>query len=162
MGSNDLTISFLVDQTPAEAFAAINNVRAWWSGNIEGITDTLNEEWTYRYKDMHSSRQRVTQLVPGKQVVWTVLDADLSFVKDRGEWKGTKIVFDITKKGEKTEVRFTHAGLVPAHECFEACSEAWGFYIRGSLKKLIASGHGKPNRKERARALSTQVRRQRR
>ncbi len=27
------------------------------------------------------------------------------------------VVFEITKKGDKTELRFTHVGLVPVFEC---------------------------------------------
>ena len=36
-----------------------------------------------------------------------------NFVKDKSEWKDTDILFDIAKKGDKTEVRFTHVGLSP-------------------------------------------------
>jgi hypothetical protein len=43
---NDFTTIVIVDQTPEEAFAAINNVRGWWSGDIEGSTDKLGDEWT--------------------------------------------------------------------------------------------------------------------
>ena len=149
-----LTFAFTVDRTPEEAFAAINNVRGWWSGEIEGNTDKLGDVWTYRYKDVHYSRQRITEFIPGKRVVWLVLDAYLSFVKDKTEWNGTKIVFEIARKGDKTEVRFTHEGLVPEVECYTGCSSAWGFYITGSLRSLIASGKGQPNKRETA-ALET-------
>jgi hypothetical protein len=44
-------------------------------------------------------------------------------------------------------VRFTHAGLVPAFECYGGCSGAWGFYINDSLRSLIATGKGEPNAK---------------
>lgn len=139
------TKTFLVDQAPKEAFDAINNVRGWWSGDIEGTTDKLGEEFTYRYEDVHYSKQRITELVPGKRVVWLVLDAYLSFVEDKTEWNGTRVVFEISKRGNKTEVRFTHEGLVPKYECFESCSDAWSFYVNRSLRSLITTGKGQPN-----------------
>jgi activator of Hsp90 ATPase-like protein len=142
------TTTFLVEQTPKEVFDAVNNVRGWWSGNIEGSTDRVGEEWTYRYKDLHRSKQRTTELVPGRKVVWHVLDAYLSFVKDKTEWNGTDIVFEISKKDDKTQLRFTHVGLVPDFECYDDCSNAWGGYINGSLKDLITKRKGKPNKKE--------------
>ena len=148
MNRQDLTYTFTVDQTPDEAFAAINNVRGWWSGEIEGRTDKAGDEWTYRYQDIHYSKQKITELVPGKKIVWLVEDSYLQFVKDKTELNGTRIVFDIARKGSKTEVRFTHEGLVPDQECFGACSNAWGSYINGSLRSLIATGKGQPNAKE--------------
>ncbi|MFZ0520852.1 MAG: SRPBCC domain-containing protein [Candidatus Acidiferrales bacterium] len=144
----NLSASIIVDQSPAEAYAAINNVREWWSGQIDGRTDKLDGEFTYRYKSFHYSRQRVTELIPGKKVVWLVLDSSLSFVEDKTEWNGTEITFEIAKKGDKTEVRFTHVGLGPENECFDGCSSAWGSYINESLRSLIATGKGQPNPKE--------------
>ena len=38
MKKRSFTTTILVDQTPNQAFAAINNVRGWWSGEIEGAT----------------------------------------------------------------------------------------------------------------------------
>ncbi|MFZ1080419.1 MAG: SRPBCC domain-containing protein [Candidatus Kryptoniota bacterium] len=152
MKDQSLTAAITVDQTPEEAFAAINNVRGWWSGEIEGGTDKLGDEFTYRYKDIHYSKQRITEFIPGKRVVWDVLDSYLSFIKDKTEWNGTRITFEIARKGDKTEVRFTHHGLSPEHECFNACSDAWGSYIRGSLRSLIATGKGQPNKKEKREA----------
>jgi hypothetical protein len=152
MTSQHLTTTFTVDQTPEEAFAAINNVRGCWSGNIEGSTDKLGDEFTYRYKDVHYSKQRITKLVPGKKVVWRVLDRRLNFIRDATEWNGTDITVEIARKGDETEVRFTHVGLAPDQECFDACSNAWGSYINGSPRSLIASGAGQPNPRERNRA----------
>jgi hypothetical protein len=148
MNDQSLTIAFTVDQTPEEVFAAINDVRGWWSGEIEGRTDKLDEEFTYRYKDVHYSKQKITEFVPGKKVTWHVLDSYLSFVMDKTEWNGTDIVFEIAGKDGKTELRFTHAGLVPAFECYGGCSGAWGFYISDSLRGLISTGKGQPNKKE--------------
>ena len=145
MKMQDYTTSFAVDQSPEQVFAAINNVRGWWSGDIEGRTDKLGAEFTYRYEDLHRSTQKITEWVPGKKVVWRVLDARISFVKDKAEWNGTDIVFEIARKGDKTELRFTHIGLLPAIECYGKCSGAWGFYINESLRSLITTGKGDTN-----------------
>jgi hypothetical protein len=151
MKTNDYTTSLAVDQSPEEVFDAINNVRGWWSEEIEGDTDRLGGEFRFHHKDLHRTTQKITEFVPGKKVVWHVVDGQINFVKDKTEWDGTDIVFDIARKGDKTELRFTHVGLVPTIECYGGCSGAWGFYVRESLQSLIATGQGDPARKEEKR-----------
>ena len=148
--SQNFTASFTVDRTPEEAFEAITDVRGWWSGEIDGRTDVLGEEFTYRYQDVHYSRQRITELAPGRTVVWHVEEGFLDFVDDKTEWTGTDIRFDLSPKEGGTEVRFTHVGLDPDAQCFDGCSSAWSFYINGSLRSLITTGQGEPNDRETA------------
>jgi hypothetical protein len=148
MKKQDFTTTFSVGQSPQEVFDAINNVRGWWSEEVDGSTDKLGAEFKFHHKDVHRSTQKITDLVPGKKVVWHVVDARLNFVKNKTEWKGTDVVFEITRKGDKTELRFTHVGLVPAFECYGDCSGAWGFYINDSLRSLITTGKGQPAQKE--------------
>jgi hypothetical protein len=145
MKDKNLNHSFTVDKTPKEVFDAINDVRGWWSGQIDGKTEKLGDEFTYRYKDFHRTTQKIIESIPGKKVVWLVTDSFLSFVEDKTEWNDTKVVFEITPKDGKTEVRFTHQGLTDKQECFDACNDAWGSYITGSLKNLIVEGKGQPN-----------------
>ncbi len=145
MTSQSFSTAFLVDQSPEEAFAAIANVRGWWSGQIGGCTDEPGAEFTYRYQDVHYSKQRIIEFAPTKKVVWRVLDAYLNFTADPKEWTGSEITFEVSQQGEQTEVRFTHLGLVPAFECYDKCSSAWSFYINNSLRRLITTGHGEPN-----------------
>ena len=140
MKSQDYSTTISVDQSPDQAFAAINNVRGWWSGEIDGATDKLGAEFTYRYKDMHRSKQKITELIRGKKVAWRVVDSYLAFVEDKSEWNGTDIVFEISQASGKTEVRFTHRGLVPEGECYNACSNAWSSLINGNLRRLITTG----------------------
>lgn len=140
MTSDNFTTSFTVAQSPEAAFAAINNPRAWWSGEFDGDAGHLGDVFSYRYKDIHYSKQEVTELVPGKRVAWHVLEGTLSFVADKTEWAGTTITFDIARAGETTMVTFTHVGLKPAVECYDTCSDAWTSLIQDSLRQLIATG----------------------
>lgn len=142
------TTGFLVDQSPKEAFDAIVNVRGWWSEEIEGGTSELNDEFNYHYKDVHTCKMKLVEVIPNEKVVWLVLDNYFNFTKDKSEWIGTKISFDISKKDGKTQVRFTHFGLVPAYECYDICFNAWSDYINNSLRSLITTGKGQPNQKE--------------
>lgn len=148
MQQQDFTVTLLTDHTAHEAFNAINNVRGWWSEEVKGGTDKLHDEFDYHYKDVHSCRMRITELVPDKKVVWLVLDNYFNFIKDQSEWKGNTIHFDISPEGNQTRIRFTHQGLVPAYECYEICFNAWTDYLQNSLLQLITTGKGKPNPKE--------------
>jgi len=150
MKAADFTTTILVDQTPVEAYNAINNVRGWWSEEIEGSTDKLNEVFNYHYKDIHICKMKLVEMLPGKKVVWEVLHNYFKFTKDESEWTGTKIVFEIFPENNKTGITFTHQGLVPQYECYEVCREAWTNYIQNSLFKLITTGKGEPNPKEEA------------
>lgn len=148
MENQNYTATLLVDETPKQVFEAINNVRGWWSENIEGSTDKHNEEYIYRYKDVHYCKIKVTELVPYKKVTWQVLDNYFKFTKDQTEWIGTTIVFDISQQEGQTQLIFTHVGLVNHHECYEICRDAWTGYLQNSLRDLITTGKGQPNARE--------------
>jgi hypothetical protein len=148
MTSKDFTATIVVDQTAQEVYSAINNVRGWWSQEIEGDTETLHAVWDYHYQDVHRCKMKIVELVPGKKVVWQVLYNYFKFTKDKEEWIGNKIVFEISENNNKTQLRFTQVGLVPDYECYEVCEKAWSNYVRNSLYKLITTGKGEPNPKE--------------
>lgn len=134
----DFTTTIDTEASPEAVFAAINDVRGWWKGQIAGGTAKIGDEFTYRYDDLHYSKQRIVQSVPGQRVVWQVLEAKLTFVSQPSEWQGTEIIFEISPTAKGTEVRFTHKGLVPEFECYEGCSGGWRHNIDGSLRKFIA------------------------
>jgi hypothetical protein len=139
------TTSFLVDQTPAEAFAAVNDVRGWWSQRIDGDTDRLGAEFHYDNDELHQATFRIIELVPDRRVVWKCLDNHFGFTADKTEWIGTTVEFDVVPDAARTRVTFTHVGLVPDYECFDVCVNAWGGYVGGSLRDLITTGRGNPN-----------------
>ncbi len=148
MSNHNFTTTILVDNSASDVFNAINNVRAWWSEEIEGRTDKLNEEWAYHYQDVHRCKMKIIELVPNKKVVWLVMDNYFSFTKDKNEWKGNKIIFEISEKENQTQLQFTQIGLVPELECYDICQGAWTTYIQKSLFSLITTGKGLPNGKD--------------
>ena len=148
MKTKNFTASFQVDETPKKVFGAIINVRSWWSVEIEGSTNKLNDEFNYHYQDVHICRMKLVEVVPNKKVAWKVLSNYFNFTKDKNEWTGDKIIFEITEKNGKTQLHFTHEGLTPEYECYEACYDGWSNYIKKSLYNLITTGKGQPNPKE--------------
>ena len=134
----------IVLQCPAdEVFKAINNVRGWWQGDIEGSTDKLNDEFTYRMETMHYSKQRIVELVPNQKIVWLVIESELSFTESKFEWTGTQIIFEIVQQDNLTHLRLTHQGLVPKFKCYNDCTNAWEMLIQQSLFSLVTTGKGK-------------------
>jgi hypothetical protein len=136
MSNQDFTTTLLVDQRPKEVFSAINNVRSWWP-EIQGNTVQLNDESIHHYEDAHRCRIKIIEFIPDKKVVWVVLDNYFNFIKDKSEWTGTKIIFEIVEEDGKTQLHFTHQGLVPQYECYDVCSNAWSDLIRNNLLSLI-------------------------
>jgi hypothetical protein len=49
----------------------------------------------------------------------------------------------VYSKNGKTEIDFTHIGMVPEIECYEVCEKGWNGHIN-TLEKFINEGKGLP------------------
>ena len=145
MDNQSYTASFEVDESPEVVFNAVLNPRAWWSQKITGETEKEGDEFIFEVPGVHRTVQKLVEVVPNQRVVWLVTEAHMTFIKQTDEWAGTKIVFDISKVGDKTKLTFTHEGLMPKNECYKFCMPSWEQYVKGSLYKLITNGEGTPN-----------------
>ncbi|QHV96687.1 SRPBCC family protein [Spirosoma endbachense] len=146
MITSNYTTSLLVDQSPEAVFNTINNVDQWWTEKLEGTSQNVNDEFTVDFPGIHVSMQKVVELIPGRKVKWLVTDSNLTSFQDKQEWTGTTIQFDITPTGDKTQIQFTHEGLVPDVECYNSCTRGWTYFIDGSLYKLFTAGKGQPGK----------------
>ena len=134
-------------QTPNEVYTAINSVPQWWTENFEGASQKRNDEFTVTFGETFI-KLKVIELVNNYKVVWEVTDCYKHFLNNKKEWVGTTIQFDISNEGnEKTKLAFTHFGLTSPLECYNICCDAWNGYLQGSLKSLIATGKGTPDKK---------------
>ncbi|WP_026209754.1 SRPBCC domain-containing protein [Cytophaga aurantiaca] len=144
MKNKDYSIELIVDKPIHEVFNSINTVAAWWTDDIKGSTEKLNDVFTVQFADMHISTQKIIELIPDKKIVWLVTDSHLSFLKDKSEWTNTEIHFELSRSNNQTHILFTHVGLVPNIECYKDCTKGWDYYVKGSLYKFLTEGKGTP------------------
>lgn len=146
MAAQDYSSSITANISAVEATNRISRVADWWSVKATGPSsktgDAFNINWGDTWLDIS-----VAELVPGKKVIWFVTDCNLGFIEDKKEWKGTRIVFDISSNGAETTVTMTHVGLRPSVECYGVCETGWNFYILESLQNLLKDNRGFPDQR---------------
>jgi hypothetical protein len=130
-----------VIQSPELVFEHVSDVSKWWSKDFEGSSTKFNDEFVICHPGAHYSKQKLIEVIPDKKIVWLVTDSNLNWIKnDKHEWTNTKMVFEITIKGDKTLLHFTHEGLVPEKECYARCEQGWNMVIENRLFNFIANG----------------------
>lgn len=130
--------------TAKEAFDAISRVSEWWSTDLTGSSRNLNDVFTVRFSET-SVTFKIVEIVPNKKIVWLVTDCYLHWIKNKKEWIGTRLNWDISAEKGSTLISFTHIGLVPELECYNDCKEGWTFHVGTSLFKLMTEQKGIPN-----------------
>ena len=141
MAKKNYTATIEVAKSPQDVFNCIKEVPKWWSKDFEGGSTKLNDEFVICHPDRHYSKQKLIEVIPDKKVVWLVTDSKLNWIeKDKYEWTNTKMVFEITTKGDKTVLHFTHEGLVPEKECYAMCEQGWNMVIKEWLFNFITDG----------------------
>ena len=83
---------------------------------------------------------RVSELDPGRRVVWEVLDGP-------PEWVGTRVSWDLRQEGDHAILLFRHAGWREEVEFMHHCSTKWAIFLM-SLKSLLETGQGSPHPKD--------------
>lgn len=146
MKKQDYNTAIAVNVAAEEAFTSINSVSDWWSASFEGRSGKLNDVFTVRFGEVFIT-MKVVELIPYRKIGWEVTDCYKPWLKDKKEWNGTKISWEISAGKNATEISFTHIGLVPGLECYDGCAKAWSFYVKESLFKLLKEGKGVPELK---------------
>jgi len=141
MQNQNFNYSFSSSKPAEEIFEKLLDVKTWWSGfydeTITGNIGKVNDEFSFDAGGgVHRTSQKIVEIVPNKKIVWLVTKANLDFVDQKDEWMGTRFYFELSEKGGKTAVTFTHSGLTPAFECYESCSHGWMLYLKQLEEKL--------------------------
>src|SRR5450432_3162305 len=143
MKKQDYKASITVNATAQEVFKSINSVSDWWTTSFEGHSKKLNDVFTVRFGETFIT-VKIVELIPYRKIIWQVIDCYKHWLKNKKEWKDTKMSWEISAEKNATQISFTHIGLVPGIECYNGCEKAWNFYVKESLFKLLTEGKGIP------------------
>ena len=145
MTNQSFNCSITANITLEEAFQSVRSrVPEWWTRNFEGSSQNINDIFTTRFGETFGTF-KIIELIPGKKIVWLTIDCNLHFLKNKKEWKDTKMLWEFSTKNNSSQIHFTHLGLTPKLECFEDCSEGWTHYVTKSLFQMLAQQKGLPD-----------------
>ena len=109
------TISIEIEKSPVDIFNHLtHDVAKFWPEDFEGASAKLNDEFVFSLGDSHYSKNKIAELVPNKKVVWLTTESIRK--ADNYDWSGTKMIFELIPKGDKTVVQYTYDGPVLADE----------------------------------------------
>ncbi|HTJ48392.1 MAG TPA: SRPBCC domain-containing protein [Cyclobacteriaceae bacterium] len=132
------TVAIEVSKSPNVVFNhVINDVSKFWPEDFEGESAKLNDEFVFRSGDSHYSKNKVIELVPNKKVVWLVTESIRK--TDNFDWTGTKMIFELTPKGDNTLLKFIYDGVVLENE-YDRLVQVCDMVIKEMLYNFITNG----------------------
>jgi len=141
--ANDYHCSITAAVPARDAFEKIARVGDWWAVHFEGRAQKTGDIFTVTFGETFVTF-KIGEVIPDKKIVWQVTDCNLHWIKDKKEWNGTEIVWEVSSRGGATRIDMTHVGLVPGVECYENCEPGWNHHIKDSLFKLLIEEKGFP------------------
>ncbi|HUN65780.1 MAG TPA: SRPBCC domain-containing protein [Bacteroidota bacterium] len=142
ISTGDFTFSISVNLTARDTVKKICSVSDWWGVTCTGSADKQNDTFIVTMTGDSFFNFTVTELIPGRRIVWLVTDCNMPWYSDKKEWAGTRLIFDLHEHDGVTEVKFTHEGLTTEVECYKDCAPGWTHWIGTSLKSYLTTGKG--------------------
>src|SRR3981081_2361029 len=104
MEKNDFNSSISAKISANEAIKKISNVPEWWGITFTGSAEKQNDKFTVKMGGDSFFNFTVTELTPGKRVVWLVADCNMPWYSDKTEWANTRLIFDLHENDGVTEL----------------------------------------------------------
>jgi uncharacterized protein YndB with AHSA1/START domain len=114
-----------IDAPPEKVFEAITTqagLRGWWTADSMAEPRVGSVAVFGFYNRRLLFRMRIEKLTPGKKVVWTCLG-------ENDEWKGTRLIWQISQKEGATVLRFVHGDWRSTSGYFAYCNSTWGMLM---------------------------------
>ena len=136
-----------VNESDNKAFECLTiGIPDWWSKNFEGSANNLNDVFTVHFRNTFKT-MKIEEIIHNKRIVWQCIDAyiDMVSLKNKSEWIGTKLIWEIESKNTITSISLTHIGLTTDMQCYSVCEKGWDFYVTQSIFNLLAENKGIPS-----------------
>ena len=134
------TVAIELAKSPNEVFNHLINLKKWWPEDFEGEDIKLNSEFVFTTGDSHYSKNKVIEFVPNKKLAWLVAESIRK--TDNYDWTGTKMIFELTPKGDNTIVKFTYDGVVLENET-DRLIQICDMTLKEMFYNFITNGNGK-------------------
>src|ERR1700674_240575 len=114
----DMLHQVFVNAPPEKVYDAISaqdGLRGWWTTDsvAEPRVGSVAEFGFGKRKTLF--RMSILELSPSRRIVWECLG-------DVDEWKGTRLIWEMTPKEQGTELRFTHGNWRSTDGWFATCN----------------------------------------
>ena len=136
----------LVSANPEAVYNAITKqIDKWWTTSSTEALE-VGDILTVRFGETTFKIMSVINAIPNQILEWNIKEANIDHedFSKKDEWVGTEIKWEIEKTTEGSKIIFTHEGLVPTFECYDACQGGWNYFL-GSLKDFLNTGKGTPH-----------------
>ncbi len=120
-----------------DVLTTIDGLAGWWTTDTVGEAACVGGVVKFRFGPPGGFDMLVRELVPGKAVLWEVVDGP-------PEWIGTEVSFEVQQVEDFTIVLFEHRGWAEPVEFMHHCSTKWATFLL-SLKELLETGSGAPH-----------------
>lgn len=140
--TENFSTSIITDIAPAEALQKISRIADWWGVGFEGSAEQQGNQFVIKMGAEAWFNFTVSELIPGKKVVWHVDDCYMPWYDDKTEWKDHNMLFELSETDDQTQLTFTHEGLVAGIACFKDCVPGWTHWITRSLLSYFNTGQG--------------------
>jgi hypothetical protein len=134
------SVAIELAKSPSDVFNHVINLKKWWPEDFEGADIKLNSEFVFSTGDSHYSKNKVIEFVPDKKVAWLTTEGIRK--TDNFEWTGTKMIFELTPKGDNTIFKFTYDGFIPENE-YDRLVRICDMTIKEMFYNFIVNGKGK-------------------
>jgi uncharacterized protein YndB with AHSA1/START domain len=118
--------------SPAEkvfdALCSTDGLAAWWTETTQGAPG-LGQSYRLGFGPGYQWTGVVRRFEPSRLVEWEMTAAD-------DDWRGTRVGFRLTPRGEATDVEFWHSGWPDRNAHYRRSSFCWAMYLR-LLRRFI-------------------------